>query len=295
MTELLARAGLALLRALAGRRLALVRALGAGLGALLWHLARPRRRVALVNLALCFPGWSEARRREVARAHFRQYAQSFLDRAILWWGPRERVESLVRLEGLEHLEAVGDRPVILLAPHFVGLDAGGLRMQLAGCRPMMSMYANQKSRVLSEAMTAGRTRFGGQMVSRYEGLRAVVRRLREGVAFYFLPDMDLGARDAVFVPFFGVPAATVTSVARLAQLTGAAVVPLVTTMVDDGYVARLHPAWDDFPGADVERATARMNAFIEARVLEAPSQYLWTHRRFKTRPEGEPDVYRVAR
>lgn len=295
MTEALARAGLALLRALAGRRLAFVRALGAGLGALLWWLARPRRRVALTNLALCFPAWPESRRRAVARAHFREYAQSFFDRAILWYGPRERVEALVRLEGLEHLDAVGGRPVILLAPHFVGLDAGGLRMQLAGRRPMMSMYANQKSRVLSDAMTAGRTRFGGQMVSRYEGLRPVVRRLRDGTAFYFLPDMDLGPRDAVFVPFFGVPAATVTSVARLAQLTGAAVVPLVTTMVADGYVARLHPAWEAFPGEDVERATARMNAFIEDRVLEAPSQYLWTHRRFKTRPEGEPDLYRVAR
>jgi KDO2-lipid IV(A) lauroyltransferase len=103
--------------------------------------------------------------------------------------------------------------------------------------------------------------------------------------------MDLGARDALFVPFFGVPAATVTSVARLVRLTGAVVVPCVTRMTDDGYVVQLHPAWESFPGEDLYEATRRMNAFIERRVLEMPAQYLWSHRRFKTRPAGEPSLY----
>ena len=122
-------------------------------------------------------------------------------------------------------------------------------------------------------------------------MRAALRPIREGVPFYFLPDMDLGPRDALFVPFFGVPAATVTSVSRLARIARAKVVPCVTTLARDGYVVRLYPAWEDFPSGDLEADTRRMNAFIEERVLEMPAQYLWTHKRFKTRPPGEPDFY----
>jgi KDO2-lipid IV(A) lauroyltransferase len=180
--------------------------------------------------------------------------------------------------------------VIVLAPHFVGIDAGGIRLLLDHPR-LASMYARQKSEVLDEAMTRGRVRFQGTMLLRNDGLRPAVRWLRDGGAFYFLPDMDLGSRDAVFVPFFGVSAATVTSVARLAKLTGAAVVPLVTRLTDQGYEARFHEAWEGYPGDDLEAATRAMNAFIEARVLEMPEQYLWTHRRFKTRPPGESSPY----
>jgi KDO2-lipid IV(A) lauroyltransferase len=155
-----------------------------------------------------------------------------------------------------------------------------------------SMYAQQKSGTLTQAMTEGRSRFhGSRMILRNEGIRGAVRTLREGIPFYFLPDMDLGARDAVFVPFFGVPAATVTSVARLAKMTHAVIVPCVTLLTERGYAARFYPPWEDFPGDDVEAATRRMNAFIEERVLEAPEQYLWSHKRFKSRPEGEPGLY----
>jgi KDO2-lipid IV(A) lauroyltransferase len=159
-----------------------------------------------------------------------------------------------------------------------------------------SLYANQKSRVLTRVMTRGRSRFGGaRMLLRNEGLRPAVRLIRQGVPFYFLPDMDLGPRDAIFVPFFGVPAATVVSVARLAQMTGAVVIPFVTRMTETGYVGQAYPPWTDFPGEDLAAATRRMNAFIEQRVLEMPEQYLWTHKRFKTRPPGEPRVYRASR
>jgi KDO2-lipid IV(A) lauroyltransferase len=172
----------------------------------------------------------------------------------------------------------------------VGLDAGGTRLTLD--RQCISMFANQKNKVFNAAMREGRSRFNDAvLLSRQEGLRTAIRMMREGVPFYFLPDMDLGPRDSVFVPFFGVPAATVTSVARLAQMTKAVVIPCVTEMTDDGYVARLYPAWADYPGDDLVAATERMNQFIEARVIEMPAQYLWTHKRFKTRPPGERDFY----
>ncbi len=291
MSELPVRIALLLMRAVARLPYPVVRRLGEWAGALAWVLAVPRRRVARTNLRLCFPDWAEARCRAVARDHFRYFMRSFFERFIFWYGSPERIRRLCRLEGVEHFEAVRGRPVIVLGPHFVGLDAGGIRLSLdVRCA---SMYAAQKSRLFTEVMTRQRMRFNrGLLILRTEGLRPAVRALRDGIPFYFLPDMDLGARDAVFVPFFGVPAATVTSVARLARITGAAVVPLVTTMTDTGYVARFHPAWEDFPGDDVVAATRRMNAFIEARVLEAPAQYLWSHKRFKTRPPGEPKPYR---
>lgn len=291
MSESVVRFALLLMRAVSRLPYPVVRRLGEFAGSLAWVLAVPRRRVARVNLRLCFPQWSEAQRRAVARGHFRYFMRSFFDRFIFWYGAPERIRRLCRLEGIEHFEPHRGRPVIVLAPHFVGLDAGGIRLSLeAQCA---SMYAAQKSRALTEAMTQGRMRFNnGRLLLRTEGLRPAVKALRDGLPFYFLPDMDLGARDAVFVPFFGVPAATVTSVARLARITGAVVVPLVTTMADDGYVARFYPAWQDFPGDDLAAATRRMNAFIEERVLEMPAQYLWSHKRFKTRPPGEAKPYR---
>lgn len=288
--EWLVRAGLWLLRLLAKLSFAALRRIGILTGDLLWVLARPRRRVTLTNLRLCFPGWTEARRRRVGREHFRAYARSFFDRFVFWFEPEERLRALVELRGLEHFEPWFGKPMILLAPHFVGLDAGGMRYQADW--PGASMYANQKSRVLTDAITAGRNRFGtARLLLRNDGMRPALRLIRQGVPFYFLPDMDLGPRDAVFVPFFGVPAATVTSLARLAKATGAVVIPIVTRMTATGYVTTFHPAWEGYPGEDLEAATRRMNAFIEERVLEMPEQYLWSHKRFKTRPPGEPGLY----
>ncbi len=264
--------------------------LGNLLGTVLYWLAAPRRRIARTNLRLCFPNLTEEERTRISQAHFRYFARSFFDRFVLWYQPAERIRELVQLRGMEHLDAVAGRPVILLAPHFIGLDAGGTRISIH-CQ-VISMFANQKNLVFNAAMRAGRSRFNeAVLLSRQEGLRTAIRMMRDGVPFYFLPDMDLGPRDSVFVPFFGVPAATVTSVARLAQMTSAAVVPCVTEMTDDGYVVRLYPAWDNYPGADLLAATARMNQFIESRALEMPAQYLWTHKRFKTRPPGERGFY----
>ena len=283
------RAAIALLTAISRLPLAWLRRLGRVLGTLAWWLARPRRHVTLVNLRLCFPEMPEAERRRIGHAHFQWFVCSILERFIIWFGPQERIRALVRIENAEHWAALAGRPLIILAPHFVALDAGGLRLAMES--RFVTMYQRQKNPVFDAAMRRGRERFPGVVLSRQQGVRAAVRVMRDGTPFYYLPDMDLGARDAVFVPFFGVPAATVTAAARLAQLTGATVLPFVTLMTPQGYVGRFYPPWDDYPGDDLEAATRRMNAFIEARVLEAPAQYLWSHKRFKTRPEGAPGPY----
>lgn len=267
--------------------------LGNMLGSLLFRFAGRRRRVGEINLQLCFPDWSNARRTQVLRDHFRCAARAALEHGVLWWSPVARVKRLVRFEGLDHLQGLIGQPVIVLAPHFVGLDMGGVRFT-AEFAPIVSMYSRMKNPHFDRLMLHARTRFGGsKMFSRHDGVRPLVREVRHGLPLYYLPDQDFGAKDALFVPFFGVYAATVTALPRIARVAGARVVPCVTRQLPggQGYLTRFYPAWDNFPSDDVEADTRRMNAFIEDRVLEMPEQYFWLHKRFKTRPPGEPRLY----
>jgi KDO2-lipid IV(A) lauroyltransferase len=180
-----------------------------------------------------------------------------------------------------------------LAPHFVGLDMGGIRLLLEG-RRMSTIYSRQKNAAADAIFTHGRTRFGKPtLFARQDGIRPMIRSLKSGEPFYYLPDMDLGERDSVFAPFFGVQAATITGLSRIARLAGAVIVPCVTRQLPGGagYVVKMYPAWRDFPGGDLAADATRMNAFIEERVREMPEQYYWLHKRFKTRPKGEPNPY----
>jgi len=248
--------------------------------------------VGRTNLRLCFPEKSEGERARLLRRHFQAFGRAVLERGIVWWSSRARVMRLVRIEGLEHWKAVEGRPVIWLAPHFVGLDMGGTR--LAAEYEATSMYSRQKDPRLDAILYHGRTRFVmPRLFSRQEGVRPLVKAMREGLPFYYLPDMDLGPRDSVFVPFFGVPAATITGLSRMARLAKAVVVPVVTRQLPGGrgYVLTFHPAWSDFPTTDARADARRMNAFIETCVLEMPEQYHWLHKRFKTRPPGEERFY----
>lgn len=289
---MLVRLGLALVWLLHFLPLAVLGPIGRMVGIVLYILGHERRKVALTNLQLCFPHWSSAEQRRVARAHFQCVGRAALEHGILWWSSKPRIERLVRVEGLEHWRAVADRPVIWFVPHFVGLDMGATRLttEYRAC----SIYSRQKNAVFDRILLHGRTRFVEPVLfSRQEGVRRIVRILREGLPFYYLPDMDFGSRDSIFVPFFGVPAATITGLSRVARLAGAVVVPAVTRQLPGagGYVLTFYPAWTDFPGESVEADTRRMNAFIEERVLEMPEQYFWLHKRFKTRPPGEPRFY----
>jgi KDO2-lipid IV(A) lauroyltransferase len=261
---------------------------GNALGVPVFLLIRERRDVTRINLAKCFAQKSEAERETIARAHWRAFLRSFLERGVLWWGSRERVRRLVALEGTEHLKG---GKTILLAPHFVGLDATLTRLSLD--YPVAMMYSRQKDPRFERLLYAGRTRFGGRMIPRQAGIKEGLRIINEGTLWYYLPDMDFGPKHSVFVPFFGVPAATVTGLSYIARETGAAVVPCVTRMLPGGagYAAKFHPAWRDFPSGDDVADARRLLAFIEEQILQMPEQYFWLHKRFKTRPEGEPGFY----
>jgi KDO2-lipid IV(A) lauroyltransferase len=276
-----------LLHFLPGKAIA---AVGNIAGAAIFWLIPERRRVTRINLAKCFPSMGGQDRERLARAHFRIFARAFLERGVLWWAPAQRVRDLVRIEGAENLRALAGKPVVVFAPHFEGLDAGGMR--LSQDFAMVSMYARQKDRRFDRTLHEGRSRFGIRLLSRQEGIRKAVRAVKEGLILYYLPDLDFGPKSSIFVPFFGVPAATVPGLSYIARITGASVVPCVTRMLSGGgYVARLYPAWSDFPSGDDAADARRMNAFIEERVLEMPEQYHWLHKRFKTRPPGEPRFY----
>jgi len=265
--------------------------MGEGFGGLLYYASARRRRIGRTNLQVCFPDLDKYAIRCLLRAHFRALGRATLLESVSWWGCRAEVERAVRIEGQEHLSAVAGRPVILLAPHFVGLNLAGVRMaSLHGA--CVSMYARIKNPVFDRLMLHSRTRFGDQqLVSRQEGIKPILRAIKQGRPFYYLPDLDFGRKDAIFVPFFGVPAATITGLSRIARATGAAVVPLIVRWDGKGYVMRFYPAWEDFPTDEVAADTRRMNAFIEERIREMPEQYFWVHKRFKTRPEGQPSLY----
>ncbi|HET9664277.1 MAG TPA: lipid A biosynthesis acyltransferase [Burkholderiales bacterium] len=272
--------------------LSLLAILGRGLGILIYVFVRERRHVTLTNLRLCFPEWDERTRKRMAKRHFQAFGRAVVEHGLLWWSSKERLQRLIRVEGLEHWQAAAGRPVIWLAPHFVGLDMGGTRIitEWRGA----SVYSHQKDPLLDRVLLRGRTRFvKPTLFSRQDGIRPVVRALREGLPLYYLPDMDLGSRDSIFVPFFGVQAATVTALPRVARLAGALVVPTVTRQLPGGggYVLKFYPAWTGFPTGDIAADARRMNAFIEERVREMPEQYFWLHKRFKTRPPGEVKFY----
>jgi len=274
--------------------LPLLAAMGRGLGRLLMRVGRQRRAVVDLNLAWCFPELDDAARRDLARRHFEALGRSLLERGLLWWSRRGRLEKLIRVEGEQHLQAQLDagRPVILLAPHFLGLDAGGVAVAMR--HDSISLYAAQRNPLIDRLLLRGRKRFGDQvLLSRQDGVRATVKAMKSGRPFYYLPDLNARRREAVFVPFFGIPAATNTGLPRLARAAGAAVLPCVTRMLPDGegYQLDIGPAWTDFPTGDVEADIARMNVWLEGVIRTMPEQYYWVHRRFKTRPPGEARPY----
>ncbi len=266
--------------------------LGDGVGAILFQVMGPRRHITLTNLRLCLPHLSAQQRRQIAIRHFQAYTRSVLERGILWWASEERLKRLIVVEPAVPLATMQSGPTILLCPHFVSLDVAGVAVALEAS--VCSIYTQQRSEVFDKALRDGRSRFRPvKLFSRAEGVKPIIRALRDGLPFFMLPDMDFGAKDAEFVPFFGVPASTLTATARIAAATKAKVVPVIATMLPNyrGWKVTFHPPWENYPGDDMVAATRFMNAFIEQEILKAPAEYFWTHKRFKTRPPGEPGVY----
>lgn len=270
-------------------------AVGRAMGRLLHFVAGSRRRVALRNVQACFPDWTPDRHRALVREHFEWLGRSLLERGVLWWASESRLRRLIRIEGDAHLAERCDQPFMWIVPHFLALEAAGLAAQLAQSRRVTAFYQRQSNPVFDEAIRKGRLRLNrGSVHTRHDNALRLLRDVRNGHAFFNLPDMDFGLKDSDFIDFFGIPAATLLAPGRMARSMGMAVQPVIAHMLPggQGYRVTFLPAWTDWPGTQDDRAAARaLNAWIEQQILECPAQYLWVHKRFKTRPPGEPAFY----
>ena len=269
-------------------------ALGRGLGSLLYRLVGSRRHVASVNIRLCFPDLDEAARQRLVRESFVAAATSLFEGVLSWWAGDARLKPLYRIEGLEHLEAARalGRGVILLGGHYTTLEISGrfLAFHVEGLQPI---YKPARNALFEAVMANSRKRLFDNLLPSAD-MRTIVRNLKKGKVVWYAPDQDFGRERSVFAPFFGVPTASLISTARLAKLSGAPVVPFYSERLPgkQGFLLRLAPPLEGFPSGDDLADATRVNQVIEEQVRKVPEQYLWLHKRFKTRPEGEADVYR---
>jgi KDO2-lipid IV(A) lauroyltransferase len=272
--------------------LAWLMGLGRAAGITAFHLARRRRRITDVNLTLCFPELSEAERRQLSRAAFVHAGVSLAEMILVWLNPRRRVDHRFTLSGLEHLQQAraAGRGVILLGGHFSCIDI--VSQPLAAATELDVMYRETRNPVWEWLQVQGRRHYFDGVIERTD-TRQVLRRLKAGRVIWYAADQDYGRKHSVFAPFFGIPAATITATARLARFNDSPVVLMTPYRDLDSltWEVRFHPALEGFPtGNDVADAT-RINTVIEAAIRARPEQYLWAHRRFKTRPQGEPRPY----
>lgn len=271
-----------------------------GIGRLLGNtfrlFASQRRHITEVNLALCFPELSETERRKLLTDNFVSLGIGIMEMAMSWWGSDRRLQKLVTIEGLPHLHDAlkNNKGVILLSAHLTTLEIGGRLLALHA--PFHVMYRKHKNPVIESVMRNARIRNFDKAIPRKD-LRTMLKSLKDNMPVWYAPDQDYGPKQSLFAPFFGVQAASVTGTSRLARMSGAAVVPFFQTRLPNGkgYRLTLLPALDDFPGEDVESDTRRINEIIEAQIRTQPEQYLWAHRRFKTRPPGEKKPYKKRR
>jgi len=266
--------------------------LGSVLGLFFSWFPSPACRVAAKNIELCFPELTPSEQRKLVHRHFRNCGIAVLSLGVTFFAPLWRIRQIVRVRDEHNFDAAraSGRNIILLAPHFITLDIGGMR---AGYdKNLVCMYRKARN-PLVEYLFQRRTRSGAVLVDRLASLKPLIRHIRAGRPFYYLPDQDMGARASVFVPFFGIPAATVTALSRIAETTNSAVVPCVSRILPNGrgFEVRFYPALENFPGKDPLEDAQRMNQEIEKWVREMPEQYMWSYRRFKTRPDSEPSLY----
>jgi len=287
--------------------LPVLRLLGTFLGSLLWTFASRRKHIARTNLSLCFPYLDLQKRESIAKQNFILVIQSLLDRSWIWHSSESKVRSRLKLSGDPHaielikaqhkitlnpLEQQTQEPLVIFAPHFVGLDAGWSALALESSKELLTIFTQQSSSDMDLWVFKGRARFGRvKLFRKVQGVSEIVRALNKGAALYLLPDMDFGEKDTLFVPFFGNQAATVTSLSRFAKISDAKVVSVISKLTPWGYEIQVSSVWSDFPTSDLRADTGRMNQELQSLINQMPQQYYWVHRRFKTRPKGELSVY----
>lgn len=284
--------GIGLMRAGALLPWRLKLALGRGIGLLTWKLAKRRRHITDTNLALCFPELDDRQRAELVRKTFVANGIGILETATGWCRDPEHLRHRVTFRGTEHMERAMARGkgALIIGIHFSTLDLGGALHSLFF--PADVVYRPHDNPVFEDFMTRARRGIFGAAIDRHD-LRGVVRRIKTGHAVWYSPDQDFGREASVFAPFFGVPAASIKLTAKIARMTGAPVMPLMFHRNPDNrtYTLEYLPPLENFPSGDDVADATQVNAFIEQAIRRHPEQYLWLHRRFKTRPPGDSSFY----
>lgn len=285
--------GLGLLRLITLLPYPLLMQIGAGIGWLMRQLMGCRRQIVATNLALAFPERTEAERQQLLNEQFRNGGRAIIESALSWWGSEERLQRLTHIEGLQHLQqaAAQGKGVILLSGHFTCFELGG--RLLARHHPFQFIYKAQRKNPLFEHYTTSvRLRHYLRAVTHHD-TRGMLRGLKQRLSCWYLPDQDFGPHHSLFVPFMGVETATITATSRMARMTGAIVVPYYPLRRDDGtgYDIHILPPLEGFPSHSEAEDCRRLNQILEQFVVRAPAQYLWLHRRFRTRPPGEAGIY----
>lgn len=266
--------------------------IGQQLGRLTYILAKRRRHIAGVNLKLCFPELDDTQRHNLLCQHFESLGMGLLEMLCAWWLPDATLKPLGHLEGLEHLYAALERGkgVILLSAHFTSLELGSRYLLMHTV--IHATYRPHENPLIEHFVKKSRESYAEKAIPR-DAVREMLRSLKQNKPLWIATDQNFGHKYSVFTHFFGIPAATNTAVLRLAQISGASVVPFFTQRLNNhqGYKVILQPALEYFPSGDNVQDTLRMNQLIEAQIRQAPEQYLWVHRRFKDRLEGEKNFY----
>jgi KDO2-lipid IV(A) lauroyltransferase len=290
--------GMALLWLVAQLPYRVLLCLGRALGGVMYRLASSRRKIAARNLELCFPAMAAAERTRLLKENFASTGIAFFEMAMSWWWPKARLARLAHIEGLEHLQQARaqGQGVILMAIHFTTLEIGAAL--LGQVHTIDGMYREHKNPLFDFIQRRGRERHNLDATAiEREDVRAMLKVLRGGRAIWYAPDQDYGPKQSIFVPLFGSPAATVTATTKFARLGRARVLPFTQQRLTGGrgYQLTIHPALPGFPADSEEADGLLINQWIERAIAGCPEQYLWSHRRFKTRPPGEPKLYSTGR
>lgn len=268
--------------------------LGDYLGTLLWAAIPSRRHVVRTNIRLAFPHLNREQQRNLERAHFRSAARGMLEGSLAWWASDERLRPRTSIEGLEHLQQARQygRGVILLMPHYTTMEICGkiINYHIPDFHPV---YKPTKDRAFNHAMVKVRQANLAGLIPN-DNMRDILRTLKRRNVVWYAPDQDFGRSGSVFAPFMGVQTSTLTMTSRLARISRAPVLPIHCVRTHDNrWHVRIEPALEDFPSEDEVADATRINQAIERQVRHTPEQYLWLHRRFKTRPDPrEPSPYR---
>lgn len=269
------------------------------LGGIGYYCATERRKVGLRNLTLCFPELSEPHKQRIIKQHFKDLLTAGLEYSTVFYGSKKQIKQFVAINNLAEVKKYYlKRPIILLVPHFVGLELGAMRLSIE--MDLSSIYSQQKSKILTQRLKQARLRFmpeGNSILSsRQEGLRKIIKHIkRTNTPFYYLPDQDFGENDSIYVPFFGQNScATITTLAKLVKLTNAVVIPMATYRINNSYQVKLGKALESYPEATERANVVRMNKCIESLIEPHLEQYFWLHKRFKTQPDGRHKLYRFS-